>query len=212
MDCLGRERERPERLSLACGCYIGTRRNLFYNVMVIAWIVRCNRVLNWYLCVMQSKFWGKNSDSEETEDEYSSSEEETSTESSEYSSSDASSGSSSDSDSDDSGKGASRFLMGSSDSESEEERRVVKSAKAKAAEELNNICDEIRDNMNDNEWAAIQTLWDKLHKQVDKIKKATGMLGTPRPYIKIIVELEDFLNTTLEGMLLLLLLLLPCLG
>lgn len=154
---------------------------------------------------MQSKFWGRNSDSEESEDDYSSSEEETSTESSEYSSSDASSGSSSDSDSDDSGKGASRFLMGSSDSESEEERRVVKSAKAKAAEELNNICDEIRDNMNDNEWAAIQTLWDKLHKQVDKIKKATGMLGTPRPYIKIIVELEDFLNTTLEGMLLL-----PC--
>lgn len=149
---------------------------------------------------MQSKFWGKNSDSEDSEDDFSSSEEETSTESSNYSSSDMSSDMSSDSDSDGSGKGASRFLMGSSDSESEEERRVVKSAKAKATEELANICDDIRSNMNINEWAAIQTLWDKLHKQVDKAKKVTGMLGTPRPYIKIIVELEDFLNTTLEGM------------
>lgn len=149
--------------------------------------------------MLQSKFWGRNSDSEESEDDYSSSEEETSTESSEYASSGMSSDTSSDSDSDNSGKGASRFLMGSSDSESEEERRVVKSAKAKAAEELSNICDEIRDKMTINEWAAIQTLWDKLHKQVDKIKKATGMLGTPRPYIKIIVELEDFLNATLEG-------------
>jgi translation initiation factor 3 subunit C len=152
---------------------------------------------------MQSKFWGKNSDSEESEDEYSSSEEETTSDSSSgYSdeSSDVSSDDSSDSDSEGSGKGASRFLMGSSDSESEEERRVVKSAKAKASEELVNICNEIRGNMDSNEWAAIQTLWDKLHKQVDKIKKTTGMLGTPRPYVKIITELEDFLNQTLEGM------------
>lgn len=89
--------------------------------------------------------------------------------------------------------------MGSSDSESEDERRVVKSAKAKAQEELVNICNEVRANMDGNEWAAIQTLWDKLHKQVDKLKKTTGMLGTPRPYVKIITELEDFLNRTLEG-------------
>ena len=89
--------------------------------------------------------------------------------------------------------------MGSSDSESEDERRVVKSAKAKASEELVNICNEIRGNMDGNEWAAIQTLWDKLHKQVDKLKKTSGMLGTPRPYVKILADLEDFLNQTLEG-------------
>ena len=90
-------------------------------------------------------------------------------------------------------------MMGSSDSESEDERRVVKSAKAKASEELVNICNEIRGNMDGNEWAAIQTLWDKLHKQVDKLKKTSGMLGTPRPYVKILADLEDFLNQTLEG-------------
>lgn len=53
--------------------------------------------------------------------------------------------------------------------------------------------------MNINDWHSIQTLWDKLNKQVDKTKKVTGMLGTPRPYIKIIVELDDFLTKTLAG-------------
>ena len=38
----------------------------------------------------------------------------------------------------------SRFLLGSSDSESEDERRVVRSAKDRATEELLSICNEIR--------------------------------------------------------------------
>jgi translation initiation factor 3 subunit C len=145
---------------------------------------------------MQSKFWGR-SDSEESEDEFTTSEEETTSES-EYDSSEISTDE--ESESDDSGKGASRFLVGSSESESEEERRVVKSAKTKATEELANICNEIRNKMNINDWFSIQTLWDKLHKQVEKTKRAIGMLGTPRPYIKIIVELEEFLSKTLQGM------------
>lgn len=58
------------------------------------------------------------------------------------------SGSSSSSSSSSSGssrkKGASRFLMGSSDSESEDERRVVRSAKDKAHEELRATCNDIK--------------------------------------------------------------------
>mmetsp|Transcript_14397 Transcript_14397/g.41122 ORF Transcript_14397/g.41122 Transcript_14397/m.41122 type:complete len:167 (-) Transcript_14397:336-836(-) len=147
-----------------------------------------------------SKFWGKDSDeSDESSEDYSSSESSSSSEESSGYSSDSSTDSSGSSDSDGSGKGASRFLMGSSDSDSEDEVRVVKSAKAKAHEDLDKICDEMRDSMAGSEWAAIQTLWDKLHKQVDKIKKTTGMLGTPRPYIKIVTELEDFLAETLAG-------------
>lgn len=57
----------------------------------------------------------------------------------------------------------------------------------------------LQNKMNINDWHSIQTLWDKLNKQVDKTKKVTGMLGTPRPYIKIIVELDDFLTKTLAG-------------
>jgi hypothetical protein len=53
--------------------------------------------------------------------------------------------------------------------------------------------------MHINDWAAIQTLWDKLTKQLDKVQKVSGALGTPRPYVKILVELEDFLNKTLAG-------------
>ena len=41
-------------------------------------------------------------------------------------------------------KGASRFLMGSSDSESEDERRVVRSAKDKAHDELRATCNDIK--------------------------------------------------------------------
>ena len=50
-----------------------------------------------------------------------------------------------------------------------------------------------------NDWQSIQTLWDKLNKQLEKTQRVTGALGTPRPYIKITVELEDFLNATLAG-------------
>lgn len=57
----------------------------------------------------------------------------------------------------------------------------------------------MQNKMNINDWHSIQTLWDKLNKQVEKTKKVTGMLGTPRPYIKIIVELDDFLAKTLAG-------------
>ena len=57
----------------------------------------------------------------------------------------------------------------------------------------------IQNKMHINDWQSIQTLWDKLNKQLDKTQKVTGALGTPRPYIKILVELEDFLNKTLAG-------------
>ena len=114
-------------------------------------------------------------------------------------------------------KGASRFLMGSSDSESEDERRVVRSAKDKAYDELRATCNEIKvrdhraatwlvcsvgrlgsgakpcscqfmqcmlpsmparhpsqNKMHINDWAAIQTLFDKLNKQLDRTQKASN--------------------------------------
>ena len=86
-----------------------------------------------------SKFWGRGSDSEEESEEFTTSEDETTSESgSEYESSETESSEESEE------GGASRFLMGSSDSESEDERRVVRSAKDKAIEELAAVCNEIR--------------------------------------------------------------------
>ncbi|KAL4854001.1 Eukaryotic translation initiation factor 3 subunit C [Chlorella vulgaris] len=141
---------------------------------------------------MASKFWAASSSDEESEDVVTSSQEDTSTGSG--SSSDSSSGSSSDSSRK---KGASRFLMGSSDSESEDERRVVRSAKDKAQEELRAVCNDIKNKMHINDWAAIQTLFDKLNKQLERTQKATQTLGVPRAYIRLLCDLEDFLAKTL---------------
>lgn len=44
--------------------------------------------------------------------------------------------------------------------------------------------------MNINDWSAIQTLFDKLHKQADKAQKALGASAPPRVYIKQLAELE----------------------
>ena len=48
-----------------------------------------------------------------------------------------------------------------------------------------------------NDWSAIQTLFDKLNKQLEKTQKVTMSLGVPRKYVRILVELEDNLATTL---------------
>ncbi|KAK2079971.1 hypothetical protein QBZ16_002366 [Prototheca wickerhamii] len=148
---------------------------------------------------MASKFWGR-SDSEDevtSEEETSSSEEETS--SSEEETSSGSESESSDYDSDKPKKGgASRFLMDSSDSDStEEERRVLKSAKSKAIEQLGVVCQELRNKMHINDWQSIQALFDKLNKQLERTQKATGALGVPRTYVRLLTELEDFLAKTL---------------
>ena len=53
--------------------------------------------------------------------------------------------------------------------------------------------------MHINDWAAIQTLFDKLNKQLERTQKATQSLGVPRAYVRMLCELEDFLNNTLAG-------------
>ena len=48
----------------------------------------------------------------------------------------------------------------------------------------------VQNKMHINDWSAIQTLFDKLNKQVEKAQKVTETLGAPRVYIKMLVELE----------------------
>ncbi|KAI7845552.1 hypothetical protein COHA_000843 [Chlorella ohadii] len=147
---------------------------------------------------MASKFWQASSSEDESEESsVDSSSSEGSTSSDEGSSDSDSSSSSSSSSGSSRKKGASRFLMGSSDSESEDERRVVRSAKDKAYDELRATCNEIKNKMHINDWAAIQTLFDKLNKQLERTQKVTQSLGVPRAYVRMLCELEDFLNKTL---------------
>jgi translation initiation factor 3 subunit C len=48
-----------------------------------------------------------------------------------------------------------------------------------------------------NDWSSIQSLFDELNKRFEKIQKTSGSTNEPRQYIKMLVELEDFLNETL---------------
>ncbi|MEW5305255.1 MAG: hypothetical protein WDW36_007810 [Sanguina aurantia] len=144
-----------------------------------------------------SRFWAAGSDSEEEKEEEQSDDE---------SKSGSGSGSDSDSDSDSSSesgsdeeKGPSRFLAGSSDSDDGDDKRVIKSARDKRVSALASTCDEIHNKMKINDWPSIQSLFDELNKRLDKTQKVENSLGVPRVYIKLLVELEDFLNETLAN-------------
>lgn len=53
--------------------------------------------------------------------------------------------------------------------------------------------------MHINDWSAIQTLFDKLNKQLEKALKTADGTPVPRSYIKMLVELDDFLTQTLAN-------------
>ncbi|KAI1075485.1 eukaryotic translation initiation factor 3 subunit 8 N-terminus-domain-containing protein [Whalleya microplaca] len=91
--------------------------------------------------------------------------------------------------------GAARFLRGD-DSESEESDddapKTLKSAKDKQFAELESIIDTIEKRQKINDWGAISNEFDKLNRQAAKIP------GTPKLYIKALVELEDAMNETIS--------------
>lgn len=49
-----------------------------------------------------------------------------------------------------------------------------------------------------NDWSSIQTLFDELNKRLEKCQKFPGV-GVPRSYVRMLVELEDFLDSTLSN-------------
>ncbi|XP_044716075.1 PCI domain-containing protein [Hirsutella rhossiliensis] len=103
----------------------------------------------------------------------------------------------SDDSSDDEGggiKGASKFLKDAdsdSDDSDEEVRDKVKSAKDKRLDELEASIKQIENGQKNGDWTLISTEFDKLNRQVAKLQDAGK---TPKPYIRIIAELEDFMN------------------
>ncbi|KAN0103008.1 eukaryotic translation initiation factor 3 subunit C [Hyaloscypha variabilis] len=94
--------------------------------------------------------------------------------------------------------GANRFMR-DADSESEESSdedraKIVKSAKDKRLEELEATVKAIENGQKINDWGVISTEFDKLNRQVVKLVQAGN---TPKPYIRAIAELEDFMNETI---------------
>lgn len=55
----------------------------------------------------------------------------------------------------------------------------------------------LQNKVNINDWSSVQSLFDKLNKQLEKTQKVTDALGVPRVYVRILVELEDGLKKTL---------------
>lgn len=55
----------------------------------------------------------------------------------------------------------------------------------------------VQNKVNINDWSSVQSLFDKLNKQLEKTQKVTDALGVPRVYVRILVELEDSLKKTL---------------
>ncbi|QUC21031.1 uncharacterized protein UV8b_05272 [Ustilaginoidea virens] len=99
--------------------------------------------------------------------------------------------------SDDEAGGANRFLRDAasdSDSEEEEVRAKVKSAKDKRLDELEASIKQIENGQKNGDWTLISAEFDKLGRQVARMQDSGK---TPKPYIRIIAELEDFMNETL---------------
>jgi len=77
------------------------------------------------------------------------------------------------------------------------------SAKDRRYEALGATCDEMRNKMNINDWVSIQSTFDKLNKNLETYQKLANPAGPPPPaprrYIRLLVELEDFLFSTLAN-------------
>lgn len=52
----------------------------------------------------------------------------------------------------------------------------------------------VQNKMHINDWSSIQSLFDKLNKQMEKTLKTEDILGAPRPYIRLLHELENFIS------------------
>jgi translation initiation factor 3 subunit C len=50
-----------------------------------------------------------------------------------------------------------------------------------------------------NDWSAIQELFEELNKRLERYSKAAEGAPVPRMYVRMMVELEDFLSSTLAN-------------
>eukprot|EP00894_Picocystis_sp_ML_P004900 jgi/Pico_ML_1/55417/g1103.t2 len=144
---------------------------------------------------MASRFWAASSSSSSESD----GEEEDVTTSSTDTSTD---GSDSDGEEQQRTAKASKYLAGDSDTDSSDDgRRIIRSNKEKRHAELAGTYEEMINKTKINDWVAIATLFEKLNKQLEKVKRTGGIHGTetPRVYVKAIAMLEEYLQETMAN-------------
>jgi len=123
-----------------------------------------------------NRFWAGGSDSSDSD-----------------SSSDDSSASS---DSSDNKKNDNQWVISDEETDSEEEVRVVKSAKERTFESLENFITSIRNAMKIKDYAKIQSNFDDLVKNMNTSRSKSiidSHGGVPRFFVKILCDLEDFI-------------------
>ncbi|KAG0376864.1 Translation initiation factor 3 subunit c [Mortierella sp. AD032] len=146
---------------------------------------------------MSRFFRAGESDSDETESDYS--EELSNSESEDHSDSDSDDSSSDD---DEAAKktGRGRLFEGAfSDSESEDDTvRVVRSAKDKRFEEIEQAVNSMANGQKINDWVSAQNEFDRANKGLQKAAGIISQTGVPKFYIKAVADLEKAIQAALE--------------
>ncbi|KAG0262626.1 Translation initiation factor 3 subunit c [Actinomortierella ambigua] len=106
----------------------------------------------------------------------------------------------SDSDSDDDSKPKNRFAFGASDDsdESEDEVRVVRSAKDKRFDEIEQAVTTMTNGQKIGDWVSVQNEFDKANKALQKAGGIIAQNGVPKFYIKAVAELEKAIQSAQE--------------
>ncbi|KAF9129181.1 Translation initiation factor 3 subunit c [Mortierella sp. 14UC] len=145
---------------------------------------------------MSRFFRAGESDSDETESDYS--EELSNSESEDHSDSDSDDSSSDDEAAKKPGRG--RLFEGSfSDSESEDDTvRVVRSAKDKRFEEIEQAVNSMANGQKINDWVSAQNEFDRANKGLQKAAGIISQTGVPKFYIKAVADLEKAIQSALE--------------
>lgn len=82
--------------------------------------------------------------------------------------------------------------------ESEDEVRVVKSQKDKAWESIRDCVTRMRSAMKINDWSSLHDEFELLGKQIEKSKMLIMKEGLPKFYIKMLMDLEDFVTAMVK--------------
>ncbi|KAG9068700.1 Translation initiation factor 3 subunit c [Linnemannia hyalina] len=147
---------------------------------------------------MSRFFRAGESDSDETESDYS--DELTHSESEDHSDSDSDGSSSDDDDAAKKTGGRGRLFEGSfSDSDSEDDTvRVVRSAKDKRFEEIEQAVSSMINGQKINDWVSAQNEFDRANKGLQKAAGIIAQTGVPKFYVRAVADLEKTIQAALE--------------
>ncbi|KAF9539807.1 Translation initiation factor 3 subunit c [Mortierella hygrophila] len=147
---------------------------------------------------MSRFFRAGESDSDETESDYS--DELTHSESEDHSDSDSDDSSSDDDDAAKKTGGRGRLFEGSfSDSDSEDDTvRVVRSAKDKRFEEIEQAVSSMINGQKINDWVSAQNEFDRANKGLQKAAGIIAQTSVPKFYIRAVADLEKTIQAALE--------------